>query len=266
MVRFIEANYGKISQISRRKNGSFISEYPARTLRNCQRRAISRGATPGFLKQNLMGSANCEATFGLVPGRPRHVYLQGGLSSPPRAGAVSFPGGMVVGDGVPRSAAQPFGPEALSSQYRVCSSVQPGTAKPLGTGGRGSGRMWPSGGLERCTGAALAEAHKLIKRPTVKTDRILFAPFGLHRSGKGHPRTRLDIGCGPGRVLQSAMSLRETDGRHWLLRACRQRPCDLSPTRSLFTSLIGLERIKAEACLPQRRFYGLAFDTCCWCV
>src|SRR3981189_360388 len=29
------------------------------------------------LKQNLMGSADREPTFGLVPGRPRHVYLQG---------------------------------------------------------------------------------------------------------------------------------------------------------------------------------------------
>jgi hypothetical protein len=37
----------------------------------------------------------------------------------------------------------------------------------------------------------------------------------------------------------------------------------LLPTRSLFTNLTGLERIKAEACLLQRRFYGLAFDTCC---
>jgi len=33
-----------------------------------------------------MGSADCEPTFGLVPGRPRHVYLQGGLSSPPELG------------------------------------------------------------------------------------------------------------------------------------------------------------------------------------
>jgi hypothetical protein len=36
-----------------------------------------------------MGSADCEPRLRLVPGRPRHVYLQGGLSSPPRAGAVS---------------------------------------------------------------------------------------------------------------------------------------------------------------------------------
>jgi hypothetical protein len=38
------------------------------------------------LKQNLMGAADCEPTFGLVPGRPRRVYLQGGLSLPPELG------------------------------------------------------------------------------------------------------------------------------------------------------------------------------------
>src|SRR3982074_1301317 len=38
------------------------------------------------LKQNLMGSADCEPTFGLVPGRPRHVYLQGRPQLPPELG------------------------------------------------------------------------------------------------------------------------------------------------------------------------------------
>jgi hypothetical protein len=33
-----------------------------------------------------MGSADCEPTFRLVPGRPRHVYIQGGLSLPPELG------------------------------------------------------------------------------------------------------------------------------------------------------------------------------------
>jgi hypothetical protein len=44
------------------------------------------------LRQNLMGSADCEPTFGLVPGRPRHVYLQGGLSSPPELGPLLLGG------------------------------------------------------------------------------------------------------------------------------------------------------------------------------
>src|ERR1700730_13425727 len=56
----------------------------------------------------------------------------------------------------------------LYSQYRVCSSVHPGTAKPLvtvGTVTRWAGRKWRSCGLERSTVAALAEAHKVINRP-----------------------------------------------------------------------------------------------------
>jgi hypothetical protein len=32
MISLVEAKYGRIGQISWRKNGSFISEYPARTL------------------------------------------------------------------------------------------------------------------------------------------------------------------------------------------------------------------------------------------
>ena len=33
-------------------------------------------------------------------------------------------------------------------------------------------RKWSSGGLERCTVAALADAHKVINKPNAKTDRI----------------------------------------------------------------------------------------------
>jgi hypothetical protein len=73
---------------------------------------------------------------------------------------------------------QPFGPEALFSQYRVCSSVHPGTAKPLGMVTGWTGREWPAGGLERCTVAALADAHKVINRTKAKKDRIAFAPIG----------------------------------------------------------------------------------------
>jgi hypothetical protein len=49
----------------------------------------------------------------------------------------------------------------------------------LGAVTRWLGRKWPSGGLERRTVAALAEAHKAINRPKATTARIAFAPFGL---------------------------------------------------------------------------------------
>jgi hypothetical protein len=74
---------------------------------------------------------------------------------------------------------KPEAAEPLYSHLRVSSSVHPGTAKPLGTTTPGAGRKWPAGGLERCTVAALAEAHKVINRPKAKTDRIVFAPFSL---------------------------------------------------------------------------------------
>jgi hypothetical protein len=73
---------------------------------------------------------------------------------------------------------------ALSSQYWVCSSVQPGTAKRLGVAARWPGRKvtrwcvrkWFSGSLERCTVAAQADALKVIKRPKAKADRIVLSP------------------------------------------------------------------------------------------
>jgi hypothetical protein len=77
---------------------------------------------------------------------------------------------------------KPEADEPLYSHCRVCSSVHPGTAKPLvtvGTVTRWAGRKWRSCGLERSTVAASAEAHKVINRPKAKTDRIVFAPFGL---------------------------------------------------------------------------------------
>src|SRR3979409_2106668 len=71
---------------------------------------------------------------------------------------------------------------------RVCSSVQPGTAKPLGTGTGWLGRKWRSGGLARCTVAALAEAHKVTNRPKTKTDHMVLSP---------------NLGCDLGRVRQA---------------------------------------------------------------
>jgi hypothetical protein len=80
---------------------------------------------------------------------------------------------------------KPAATVALSSQYWVCSSVQPGTAKRAGAVIRWAGRMvtrlcerkWTRGGLGRCTGAALAEAHKVINRPMTKTDRIVLLSY-----------------------------------------------------------------------------------------
>ncbi len=68
----------------------------------------------------------------------------------------------------------------MSSQYRVCSSVQPGIAKLVGAVTDWLGRTatrWcvRAGGLERCTGAASAETHKVINTPRARTTRIAFA-------------------------------------------------------------------------------------------
>ena len=82
---------------------------------------------------------------------------------------------------------KPAAADALSSQYCVCPSLQPGTAKCVGapTCSRGStaprrcARKWIADGLKRCIVAALVEAHKAINRPNATTERIVFAPLGL---------------------------------------------------------------------------------------
>ncbi len=82
---------------------------------------------------------------------------------------------------------QPAQEVALSNQYRVCSSVQPGTAKRSGAVTPRLGRTmicWrvckcSVGGLERCTVAASAEAHRVINRPKAKTKRIAIARIDL---------------------------------------------------------------------------------------
>jgi hypothetical protein len=82
---------------------------------------------------------------------------------------------------------KPEGAEALSSQYRVCSSVQPGTAKCVGTLTRSRGSMalrrcvrkWIADGLARCIIVALAEANNVIATPNAITERIVFAPLEL---------------------------------------------------------------------------------------
>jgi hypothetical protein len=79
---------------------------------------------------------------------------------------------------------QPAQEVALSNQYWVCSSVQPGTAKRPGAVTPWLGRTMTCwrvsnrnvGGLARCSVAALAEAHRVINRPMVKTERIAIAP------------------------------------------------------------------------------------------
>jgi hypothetical protein len=70
-------------------------------------------------------------------------------------------------------------PEAalpLYSHCRVSSSVHPGTAnRGLGTITRWTGRERASRGWKACTGAALAEAHNVIKKPAARSARIAFA-------------------------------------------------------------------------------------------
>src|SRR5216684_5589440 len=91
-------------------------------------------------------------------------------------------------------------PEAalpLYSHFQVSSSVHPGTAKRVGAVTRWPGRTvtrwrerkWLSRNLERCTVAALADAHK-INRPKTRTDRIAFAPFGLPTEPLTSPNIR----------------------------------------------------------------------------
>lgn len=125
--------------------------------------------------------------------------------------------------------AQPFGPEALSNQFRVCSSVQPGTAKPLGTGMRWSWRTRLSGGLrlKRCAVAASAEAHKVINRLTAKTDRIAFVPFNLAAAPRKDRRAIIgpDFGC----VLQADHVRTSSRGpshgfKRWLHDRANRRP------------------------------------------
>jgi hypothetical protein len=52
-----------------------------------------------------------------------------------------------------------------------------------------------AGGLERCTGAASAEAHKVINTPRARTTRIAFTPVGIAQGiSVDHVRTG---GLGP---------------------------------------------------------------------
>jgi hypothetical protein len=82
---------------------------------------------------------------------------------------------------------QPSQEVALSNQYWVCSSVQPGTAKRAGAVTPWLGRTMTCwrvrncsvGGLERCTVAASAETHRMINRPKANTERIAIAPIDL---------------------------------------------------------------------------------------
>jgi hypothetical protein len=62
----------------------------------------------------------------------------------------------------------------------VRASGNDGGNTSVGTDGtRWPVRKWTPDDLERCTVAALADAHKLMNRPSAKTDRIAFTPFGL---------------------------------------------------------------------------------------
>jgi len=66
MVSFVEAKYGRISQLSRRKNGSFISEHPARTLRGEPEQSVM--INPGWSAE-ARNSVSASARPALAPFR-----------------------------------------------------------------------------------------------------------------------------------------------------------------------------------------------------
>jgi hypothetical protein len=90
---------------------------------------------------------------------------------------------------------QPTQEVALSNQYRVCSSVQPGTAKRAGAVTPWLGRTMTCwrvrkctvGGLERCTVAASAEAHRVINRPKAKQNASQLLQSTYRRSARAAP-------------------------------------------------------------------------------
>ena len=114
---------------------------------------------------------------------------------------------------------------ALSSQRRVASSVQPGTAK------RGAATPW-LGTITcwrvrkcnvRCTVVALAEAHRVINRPKAKTARIAFAPIDL-------PPFLCEAQVAPPQSVAASRSFKLTAPWALMLRTsppgpgCRSRP------------------------------------------
>jgi hypothetical protein len=94
--------------------------------------------------------------------------------------------------------------------------------------------------LERCTVAALVEAHKVINRPKAKTDRIIFIPFSLPTEPVPPKDQRTGYRCGlrgatssggvtisnrallnwpkPRRTRPSALHIRAPDHQHVALQ------------------------------------------------
>src|SRR6266853_6855126 len=80
----------------------------------------------------------------------------------------------------PNARRQAVPPWKLSSQRRVASSVQPGTAKRApGAVKPWLGRTMICRGLEWCAVAALAELHRVINRPKAKMERIALLRWGI---------------------------------------------------------------------------------------
>jgi len=156
--------------------GSYFSPCPAKSLvRKAPTPSERRGAITkargryGRSRSNKKnGTQRCEASRDIEP-----ACNSSPLSRPAARGS----------DNQLRSDRQACvqGALALSSQRRVASSVQPGTAKLgavtpwLGTITCGRARRCNV----RCTVVALAEAHRLINRPKAKTERIAFTPIDL---------------------------------------------------------------------------------------
>jgi len=166
------------------------------------------------LKQNLMGSADCEPTFGLVPGRPRHVYLQGRPQLAPRAGAVFFLGG----NGKLARGRCAVGGGSISQVSGGWLSLLAPTRYPASTGfvrrsNREQRSSWGQQGAGRgACGPRAVWSDAPSRRWQQHTNRSRdprskqIASCLLHsvyRPRKDHSRTGLDIGCDPGRVLQS---------------------------------------------------------------
>ena len=77
----------------------------------------------------------------------------------------------------------------------------------MGTVTRWAERKWPSGGLERCTVAALAEAHQVINRPKTKTDRIVLL-HSVYRSSHSSKRSSRMAIMDPASAAISTVSVR----------------------------------------------------------
>jgi hypothetical protein len=110
---------------------------------------------------------------------------------------------------------QPTQEVALSNHCRVCSSLQPGTAKRappvtpwLGRTMSWLGRTKECRGLARCAVAASVEAPRASRSPRAKTERIAFAPTNLSPFLSGRQAAPPQSAVAPRPVKSAAPSVR----------------------------------------------------------